>query len=155
MLLPDRFQLRGSMEFALYNALNGELIERGQQNNTVVTTGRRFILDNIFVSGAASNQVISYGAFGTSTTAPATGDSALASESVRIAIASMNTANLTANPPYVEALMTLATNQGNTTLGEAGLFNSSAGGTMLNRLTFGTINKATSNTLAVTFRVSG
>jgi hypothetical protein len=151
----DYIKLRGSIEMARHNAFNGEVIEKRHIKNTVVTAGRRWILDNIISGGAASAQVINNAAFGTSTSAPATSETALASEAVRKTIASFDTANFTSNPPSFAAQVTLATNEGNTTLGEAGLFNSSSAGTMLNRATFATIDKTTSNTLAVTFTISG
>ena len=48
----------------------------------------------------------------------------------------------------------VATNQANTTLGEAGIFNASGANvqTMLSHVTFATINKTTSNTLAISLR---
>jgi len=153
--IPDNlFLMRGRVEMQLMDAVGNPVGDR-QVSNTVVTAGRRWILENIYSGGAASAQVINNAAFGTSTTAPATSDTALGSEATRKTIASFDTTNLTSNPPSWQAILTLATDEGNTTLGEAGLFNSSSGGTMLNRATFSTIDKATSNTLAVTFTISG
>ena len=148
-------KLRGSIEIARLNAITGEEEERRSIKNTLVTAGRRWILENIYSGGAASAQVINNAAVGTSTSAPATGDTALGSEAQRKTIASFDTTNLTSNPPSWQAQLTLATDEGNTTLGEIGLFNSSSGGTMLNRATFGTINKTTSNTLAISLTISG
>lgn len=148
-------QLRGSYEIALKNAQTGEVIESQKVDNIVVTAGRRWVLQQINSSGINTAQSIGYGAVGTSTTAPSTANTSLAGESTRVAINSFNTANLTANPPSWRAEVSFATNEANTTLGEVGLFNSSSGGTMLSRATFSTINKTTSNTLAISYTISG
>jgi len=151
----DTVNLRGFIELALYDANRCEVerikapVEWREVNNTIVTSGRRWVLQQI-----ASSQSISYMAVGTGTNAPATSDSALQSESTRLAIGTFTTSNLTSNPPSWLAAISLATNQGNTTLGEVGLFNSSSGGTMLGRATFSTINKTTSNTLGLSYTVS-
>lgn len=146
--------LRGSLRIAVLNALNGEVVRERIVNNTVVTAGRRWVLAAIASSESATSQTIQQMAIGTSTTAPATGDSALGSEASRKAIGTFTTSNLTSNPPSWLAASSWATNEANTTLGEVGLFNSSSGGTMLARATFATIDKATSNTLSISYTVS-
>lgn len=153
--LQDFIKLRGCLEIALQDAKTGEELQRIKINNTVVTSGRAYVLSRL-VSGAAQTDTINAIAVGTSTTAPVTGDTLLGSESLRIAIASFVTSGLTANPPSWQAQCTFATNQANTTLGEAGLFNSTSANvqTMLSHVTFSTINKTTSNTLAISYTIS-
>ena len=150
----DILYLRGSLEIALLNAYNGEVVERRDKINTVVTAGRRWVLEQIQSGNALTSTVLSHLAVGTGTTAPATGDTALGSETTRLAIQAFTTSNLTSNPPSYRIEVSFATNLANTTLGEAGLFNSSAGGTMLTHATFGTINKTTSNTLSISYTLS-
>lgn len=150
----DQIQLRGRMEAQLWDLKGNPVGPRIVNNNTVVTAGRRWVLENIYSGGAASAQVISHLAVGTSTTAPATSDTALGSESTRVAIGTFTTSNLTSNPPSFLAVATFATNLANTTLGEVGLFNSSSSGTMLARATFATIDKTTSNTLTMSYTIS-
>lgn len=133
---------------------DGNPIEEINEQNVVVTAGRAWVLKQIQSSDHNTAQALSHAAVGTSTTAPATSDTGLGSESSRIAVNSFNTAGLTANPPYWQATASWATNQANTTLGEVGLFNSSSGGTMLSRATFATVNKTTSNTFAITYTIS-
>ena len=159
-------KLRGFIEFELKDAIRQEIlrkgkvpvyddvVEKGSNRNTVVTTGRRWVLQQIASSEIATAQSISYLAIGTGTAAPATSDSGLGSETTRKAIGTFTTTNLTSNPPSWRAEVSFATNEGNTTLGEVGLFNSSSGGTMLARATFSTINKTTSNTLSVSYTIS-
>lgn len=152
--MEDVIKLRGCLEIALINALNGKEIERIRQDNTIVTAGRRWVLQQIESADIATAQSISYLGVGTGTAAPATSDTGLASEVTRKAIGTFATANLTSNPPSWQAQVSFATNEGNSTLGEMSLFNSSAAGTMLGRATFSTINKTTSNTLSVSYTVS-
>lgn len=150
----DVIKLRGRIEYQLMDCKGTPVGPKVVQDNTVVTAGRRWVLENIYSGGPASAQVISHAAVGTSTTAPATGDTALGSESLRVAIGTFTTSNLTSNPPSWRGEVSFATNQANTTLGEIGLFNSSSGGTMLARATYATIDKTTSNTLSISYTIS-
>lgn len=156
-LADDMVYLRGSLEIALLDAVTKKEIERRSIKNTIVTAGRAWVLKHIAgtaVFNGNETRPLSHLAIGTSTTAPATGDTALGSETTRKAIDAFTTANITSNPPSYQLECSFATNEGNTTLAEVGLFNSSAAGTMLAHATFGTINKTTSNTLAVSYTVS-
>lgn len=151
--IQDVIHLRGCFKIYLLDDKQKVVEERGPFN-TVVTAGRRWVLQQIASSEINTAQSISYMAVGTSTTAPATSDTGLGSESSRIAINSFVTSNLTSNPPSWQANASWATNQANTTLGEAAMFNSSSGGTMLARATFATLNKTTSNTLSISYTIS-
>ena len=146
-------KLRGAYQMILGDA-NGNVIEERRVDNTVVTAGRRWVLQQIASSLISTAQSIGFIAVGTGTTAPATSDSGLGSETSRIAINSFSSANLTSNPPSWRAEASFATNQANTTLAEVGMFNSSSGGTMLSRSTFTTVNKTTSNTFAISYTIS-
>ena len=157
--LGDVIHLRGCIELQLHNAFTGEPVGKRIRKNTVVTAGRRWVLEKI---GSFSNQTNSINAIavGTSTTAPATSDTALGSEITatvgRLTIGTFTTANLTSNPPSWRAEVQFATDQATGTLGEAGLFNTSSAtaGTMLSHVTFATIQKATSNTLSISYSIS-
>lgn len=151
----DVIKFRGCIELALHDAKTHQELERRRIDNTVVTSGRSYVLSRL-VSVNPQTNTINAIAVGTSTTAPATGDTILGSEALRIAIASFDTSNLTSNPPSWQAQCTFATNQANTTLGEAGLFNVTSANvaTMLSHVTYATINKTTSNTLAISYTIS-
>lgn len=146
--------MRGSLEIALKNAFTGEVIEKREIRNIVVTAGRRWVLEKI-QSESPPAEEIEFMAIGSITSdAPDTAETALASEQDRKAIGTMQTSNLTGPLPSWEAQTSWATNEGNTTIGEVGLFNSSAGGTMLARATFATLDKTTSNTLTISYTIS-
>ena len=146
-------KLRGCYEMLLADA-HGNEISRQRVDNTVVTAGRSWVLKQLASSLITTSQTIGFMAVGTGTAAPATSDSTLGSENTRIAINSYSSTNLTSNPPSWQAQASFATNQANTTLSEVGMFNSSSGCTMLSRSTFGTVNKTTSNTFAISYTIS-
>jgi hypothetical protein len=130
----DFIKLRGCLEIALLDAKTMEVLEHRKIDNTVVTSGRSYVLSRI-VSASPQTDTINAIAVGTSSNAPATGDVLLTSEALRISIASFVTSGLTNNPPSWQAQCTFLTNQANTTLGEAGLFNATGSNvqTMLSR----------------------
>jgi hypothetical protein len=94
--LEDTIQLRGLIEMQLHNAANGEPVGDRVSFNTVVTAGRRWVLSRIYTTDA---QTVSYLAIGSGTVAPATGDSALGSETTRLAIGTFTTTGMANNPP--------------------------------------------------------
>lgn len=152
--MEDVIRMKGFIEAELRNAYTGEVIQRSS-HNVIVTAGRSWVLQQICSSIFNTAQSISYLAVGTGTSnAPATSDTALQSETTRKAIGTFTTTNLTSNPPSWLAAVSFNTNEANTTLGEVGLLNSSASGTLLGRATFTTVNKTTSNTLSISYTVS-
>jgi len=151
--IQDYIKLRGSLRIHVCD-LQGNLVEERKIENTVVTSGRRWILQQLESTDIQTAQTISHLAVGTNTTAPATGDTTLGTENTRKAIGTFSTANLTSNPPSWQSQTSFNTNEANTTLGEVGLFNSSSAGTMIARATFATLNKTTSNTLSISYTIS-
>lgn len=152
--MQDVIRMKGFIEAELRNANDGSIVEKRRINNVIVTAGRAWVLAQICSSKIQTGESISQMEVGTGTTAPATSDAALGGATLRKAIGTFTTTNLTSNPPSWLAAVSFATNEANTTLGEVGLFNSSAAGTMLGRATFTTINKTTSNTLSISYTVS-
>ena len=147
-------QLRGALRIALRDP-DGKILEERLVKNTVVTAGRAWVLGQLETVNQVTSQSISYMAIGSGTIAPVTSNTALGNEVTRKAIGTFVTTNLTANPPSFDSVTSYATNEANTTLGEVGLFNSNASGTMLARATFASFVKATSNTLSITYTISG
>lgn len=149
-------RLRGSLRIALRDP-DGKIVEERIVHNVVVTQGRSWVLGQLETVNQQTAQAIGWMGIGTSTTAPATGDTLLGSEVTRVAIGTWVTSTLTANPPNWQAQASFATNVGNTTLGEVGLFNTSSANasTLLAHATFTSFSKTTSNTLTVTYTISG
>jgi len=150
--MKDTIKLRGYIELEIRSVFDNSVVRR-EKHNIIVTAGRRWVLQQIASSEIQTAQSISHMAVGTGTAAPATSDTGLQNEASRKGIGTFTTTNLTSNPPSWRAEVSWATNEANTTIGEAGLFNSSSGGTMLGRATFSTLNKTTSNTMSISYTV--
>ena len=148
--------LRGSLRIALRD-LDGKILEERLINNLVVTQGRSWVLGQLQTVNQVTSQAIGWLAIGTSTVAPTTADVLLGSEVTRVAIGTWVTSTLAANPPNWQAQASFASNVGNTTLAEVGLFNASAANasTMLGHATFTSFSKTTSNTLTISYTISG
>lgn len=153
-MIQDYVKLRGSLRLVLGDP-DGKILSEKIVENTIVTVGRAWMLGQMQSVNHITSQNIGFLGIGSGTVAPTTGDSALGNEVTRRAIDSFVTTGLTANPPSWRAQATFATSDANTTLGEAALFNSSSSGTMIGRATFASFVKATSNTFAISYTVSG
>ena len=154
--IQDVIHLRGSLRVVLGD-LDGNIVAERLINNVVVTQGRSWILGQLQTVNQLTAQAIGWIGFGTSTTAPATSDTLLGSEVTRVAVGTWVTSTLTANPPSWQAQASIASNVANTTLGEIGLFNTSGANlaTLIGHATFASFSKTTSNTLSVSYTISG
>ena len=153
MELTGVVQMRGSLRIVLGD-LAGNTIEERLIDNTVVTVGRAWVLGQLETVNKDTNS-IGWLAVGSGTIAPTTADTSLGNEVTRLAISAFVTTSLTINPPSWQAQVIFATNLANTTLAEAALLNLAAAGTMLARATFASFVKATSNTLSISYTISG
>ena len=155
--MHDVLKLRGCIDVYLQDAQSGKVVEHRHQNNVVVTAGRAWVLMRIQGSSPDANTLNYIGFGGSSSASPATGDTALFAEitSMRTQVGTWSYGTAS-NPPYITGQVSFATNQGNTTIAEAGFFNhdTSAGGTLLSHVTFASINKTTSNTLSISYTIS-
>lgn len=150
--MMEPIRLRGAFQIVLQDP-TGQVLRR-EVLNTVVLTGRAWVLKQLQSVNHITSQNIGFIAIGSGAAAPTTGDTALGIEVTRLAISSFDTTNLTANPPSWQAQVSFATSDANTTLSEVNLINSSVGGTMLCRATFASFAKATSNTLQISYTIS-
>lgn len=153
--MSNTIALRGSIKMHLKNADTDEVLETREIKNLLVTQGRSWVLGQL-ESVNSQAQTIGFLAIGTSTVAPTTADTLLGSEVTRVAIGTWVTTTLTANPPSWQAQASFTTAQGNTTLAECGLFNTSLANvaTMLAHATFTSFSKTTSNTLTISYTIS-
>jgi hypothetical protein len=126
----------------------GEVINEFKVKNLVVTTGKNHIAAKIAAT-TNSPASMTHMAIGTGTTSPAAGDTTLGTEGGRVSLSatvvSTNTVTYTATFPA-------GTGTGAVT--EAGIFNASSNGTMLCRTTFSAVNKASGDSIAITWVVT-
>lgn len=141
-MLQENLKLTGKLSIAI----NDEVVK--EVDNLVVTDGKEFVASRMkdTTDGAMSHMAI-----GTGSTAAAAGDSALGSESARVALTSTTVSSNTityvatfpANTPSSAAAIT-----------EAGLLNASSSGTMLCRTVFDVVNKGTADSMTITWTVT-
>lgn len=144
-MLQDNLEVKGALRIELFGP-DGEIKETKDVENLVVLVGKEFITSRM---KDATASVMSHMAVGTSSTAAASGDTALGAEAGRAALTSTTvTSN---NIAYVT---TFAAGVGTGVLKEAGLFNNASGGTMLCRTVFGDITKGAADTLSITWTVT-
>lgn len=145
--IQDTIKLTGRLKMVLTDE-NGIVKQEQEVDNLVVTAGKGFIASRMKDATAV---VMSHMAVGTSSTAPAVGDTTLGAE-----IASSRTAltSTTVTTNSVAYVCTFGTGVGTGAVTEAGIFNASSAGTMLCRTTFSVINKGASDTLTITWTVT-
>lgn len=141
----DTIKLKGDWEFHLFDK-DGRLKDHRKKSNIIVTTGFQLVADCLCATSGRPT-VVGYIGIGTGAVAPAVGDTALGTQLVRQA----SSYTYTSGSKKITQTTTFAAGTGTGALTEAGMFNAASAGTMLNRVTFSTINKAAGDTLAVTF----
>lgn len=126
----------------------GTVVQEFEVPNLVVTTGKTYIAAKM-VATTNSPVSMTHMAIGTGTTSPGASDTALGTQAGRVAL---DGGSATANAITYTATFPAGTGTGAIT--EAGIFNASSGGTMLCRTVFPVVNKASGDTIAVTWVVT-
>ena len=133
-----------SMQGRLTISINDEVVQ--EINNLVVTTGKGYVASRMKDATATA---MSHMAVGTGSTAAAAGDTALGSESARVALTSTTVSG--ADVVYVA---TFGAGTGTAALTEAAVLNASSSGTMLCRTVFPVVNKGASDSMTITWTVT-
>ena len=124
--------------------INDEVVQ--EVDNLVVTAGKNYVASCI---KDASATAMSHMAVGTNNTAAAAGQTALSSETARVALTSTTVSTNT-----VTYAATFGAGTGTGALVEAGILNASSGGTMLCRTVYTTVNKGSSDSMTVTWVIT-
>ena len=145
--IQDTIKMTGRLNIVLTDA-DGNVKDQREVDNLVVTVGKSYVASRMKDATATA---MSHMSVGTTSTAPAVGDTALGAE-----IASSRTAltSTTVTTNSVAYVCTFGTGVGTGAIVEAGIFNASSAGTMLCRTTFSVINKGASDTLTITWTVT-
>ena len=85
--LGETVKITGHMRFTLRNAVTGEVERVIEKHNLVATVGRAVLAQRL-AGNTAYSGTINYGALGSSTTAPANGDTQLGTEVFRKLVSS-------------------------------------------------------------------
>ncbi len=145
-MLNENLKLRGDVALVLKDK-NGNVKEKREINNLVVSTGLTFICSRM--AGTSAN-VMSHMALGSGTTAAAAGQTDLVSilgsrEALDSSTASSNTIT------YVSSF---EAGEGTGAVTEAGIFNAATSGDMLCRTVFSVVNKEADDTMSVTWTIT-
>jgi len=146
-MIVDDLNLKGRLTVNLI-AADGTTKETQEIPNLVVTTGKTFVASRM---AGTSATVMSHMAIGTSSTAAAVGNTTLGSEVARVALASTTATN---NDIVYVATFPAGTPSSSAGVVEAAIFNASSSGTMLCRTVFSIINKASTDSLSITWTIT-
>jgi len=146
-MIVDDLNLKGRLTVNLI-AADGTTKETQEIPNLVVTAGKTFVASRMAGTSAA---VMSHMSIGTSATAAAVGNTTLGSEVARVALASTTASNN--NIVYV-ATFPAGTPSSSVGVVEAAIFNAASNGTMLCRTVFSIINKASTDSLSITWTIT-
>lgn len=124
---------------------DGELKERRELRNLVVTAGKGLIASRMCNTGTSPTHM----AVGTGAVAPAAGDTTLGTEAARVALTSATPSSNVAT--YVA---TFAAGTGTGALTEAGIFNAASSGTMTCRSVFSVVNKGALDSITITWTLT-
>jgi hypothetical protein len=143
----DSFSLKGTVIWELRDIETNRLVDSGTQDNLITDKFRAIFQDWITISLAnwnagSAEDIPTHIAFGTSTSTPAIGDTALGGEQERYAIDSKSETSSFGGRMVVN----LTTTEGNFGIKEAGLLNAATAGSLFSRVSVD-ISKTTSEVL--------
>jgi len=143
-----KIKTKGVVKITLFDKYGVE--KSAQVANMVVNSGLSHIVSRMVGVASAS---ISHIGVGTSSTAAAKTQTALVAQVVRTA-ASLAIVTTTVSNDTVEVTATFGEGVGTGALTEAGLFNASTGGAMISRVVFATINKLSTDTVSISWKIT-
>lgn len=124
----------------------GNLKEKAHIPNLVVQVGRDYIASRM---KDATETVMSHMAVGEDATTPANGDTSLGTEVGRVTLDSTTVSN-----NVITYVATFPAGTGTGGLEEAAVFNASSAGDMLCRTTFAIVNKASADSMVITWAIT-
>jgi hypothetical protein len=148
-MINENLKLSGQLNIVLKDK-TGTVKEQREVKNLVVDTGLAFIISRMT---GTSKAVMSHMALGSGTTAAAAGQTDLVSVlGSREALDSTTIAG--SNNEKVVYVSSFEAGDGTGAVTEAGIFNASSSGDMLCRTVFSVVNKASDDTLSVTWTIT-
>lgn len=144
-MIKDDLKATGIVNIKQYNS-TGNLIKDFTVNNLVVNSGISFITSRMYSSAenTMSHMAIG-GAYGT----PVPSETTLGSEIARVALTSTTVVGNS-----IVFVAEFGVGVGTGIIQEAGIFNAASSGTMLNRVSFGSVNKNSSDTIVITWTLT-
>lgn len=147
----DLITVKGKVTYKLLSA-NGQLKERRDIDNLIVTVGKNFLAAWLAAS-SQSTAFMQYIGLGTGTNAPTSGDTTLQTEFSGGGY-SRGVGTLSSSSNVFQNQAVFGPGNGTGAITEAGLFSATTSGTMFSRQTFSVINKMSGDTLTVTWQIT-
>jgi|TARA_R110001592_G_scaffold61672_4_gene188265 hypothetical protein len=147
-MLTDSLKPTGQLKIVLRDK-DGNVKSEKIEKNLVVTTGLNYIAARMTDGSIPTD--MSHMAVGTGTTSAAAGQTALVTESARVALTGGQGAPSTNTIVYTA---TFAAGTGTGALTEAGVLNASSSGTMLCRTVFSAVNKGADDSVTITWTIT-
>jgi hypothetical protein len=144
-MLTESISVRGNLKIDLFDE-NQNIKDTRHLKNLVVATGKAHITARMTSNTTA---VMSHMAIGSANVAPTTSDTALGTETARVALDSANVVSNT-----VTYVATYGAGVGTGPITEAGIFNNASTGTMLCRTRFDVVNKGAADFIVITWNVT-
>jgi hypothetical protein len=145
MDLNETLNVKGALTVTVKD-YQGNVKQEFDVPNLVVTVGKNYIASRMASNSAT---IMSHMAIGTGTGSPAAGDTTLGTEAGRVAVSSFSASTNT-----VTATATFPAGTGTGAITEAGILNGSSTGTLLCRTTFPVVNKASGDSIAITWVIT-
>ena len=143
-MLNDQLIVTGDVVVEITGA-DGQIKDRREIKNLVVATGKTFIAGRM----VGTPTTMSHMAVGSSSTAAATGDTALGASLGRVALTSSASSGA-----VVTYIASFPAGTGTGAVVEAGVFNDPTAGTMLCRTVFAVVNKGADDAMSITWAIT-
>ena len=147
-MLTDTLNPTGQLKIVLRDK-DGNIKSEKIEKNLVVTAGLNYIAARMTDTSEPTD--MSHMAVGTGTTSAAAGQTALVTESARVALTGGEGAPSTNTIVYTA---TFAAGTGTGALTEAAVLNASSSGTMLCRTVFSAVNKGADDSVTITWTIT-
>lgn len=145
-MFHEKLRFFGNFKASLIDG-EGNVVASVEKNNLIVSSGYALAISRLSGSGNA----LTHMGIGTSSVAPAPGDTDLGAPLARVVFDVPGGAQTGATVLYY---CTIPAGVGTGAVSEAGLFNAAAAGTMFSRLTFTTMNKTALLALAISWSIT-
>lgn len=150
-MIIDGLKAKGDLIIQLFDS-QGVLKEEKHETNLVVTLGRNWIASRLKDTGIPGQ--MTHMEIGQGTTTPVAGNTAIQTPFVPAARVAVATAGGTVSGNQITFTATFPAGTGTGAVSEAAIFNDGTTGTMLCRTTFGVVNKAAGDILAINWQIS-
>lgn len=150
-MILEELKAKGTLTIQLFDS-EGNLKEEKQETNLVVTVGRNWIAARLKDTGSPTQ--MTHMEIGQGTATPLAGDTTVKTPFAPPARVALAPAGGTVSTNQVTYSATFPAGTGTGAVTEAAIFNASTAGTMLCRTTFGVVNKAASDVLAINWQIS-